>query len=417
MSSAETLLNPAVLIIGGGPAGLRAAAGLAPRIHGEVLVVDREGQAGGIPRHSDHPGYGIRDMGKFVSGPAYAQILRDRAEKAGAKIMTNTMVTEWAGDREVLATSPQGRLRIAGRVIILATGARERPRAARLIPGDRSQGVFTTGHLQNVVHLKHQKVGKRAVIVGSELVSWSAALTLKHVGCETVLMTTEYPRPDSYRLFSIPGRLFFRTRVATRTRVVRIVGRPRVEGVEIENIDTGAREIVPCDTVVLTGDWVPDNELARSADLPIDPVSRSPLVDQDLRTPMPGVFAIGNLLHPVDTADVAALDGAAVVKKVLRFLDGVAVDWSKGYSLTADEPLRWVAPAQITEATPPPRRRLLLWTDKYIWFPTVTLTQRGRVVARRRTWWPAAPGRVYRVPSRILRAINPHGGDVVVSIG
>src|SRR5690606_31048031 len=100
MTALETILTPTVLIIGGGPAGLRAAAELAPRVSGEVLVVERESEAGGIPRHSDHPGYGMRDMGKFISGPRYARILRTRAQSAGARIMTSTMVTEWAGEHE-----------------------------------------------------------------------------------------------------------------------------------------------------------------------------------------------------------------------------------------------------------------------------------------------------------------------------
>ena len=69
------------------------------------------------------------------------------------------MVTGWAGPRTVEVTSPDGRQRITARAIILATGARERPRPARLIPGDRPAGVYTTGQLQNLVHLHHRTPG------------------------------------------------------------------------------------------------------------------------------------------------------------------------------------------------------------------------------------------------------------------
>lgn len=416
MSTNGTVLTPTVLIIGAGPSGLRAAAELAPRVSGEVLVLERESVAGGIPRHSDHPGYGIRDMGNFIDGPKYARILREQATAAGARILTNAMVTDWAGERSVNVTMPEGRVRVDAKVIILATGARERPRPARLIPGDRGKGVYTTGHLQNIIHLKHGKVGKRAVVVGAELVSWSAAMTLKHVKCKTVLMTTEYPKADAYRLFSGPGRLFFGTKVATRTRVTRIIGKPNVQGVEIENIDTGQRRIVDCDTVILTGDWIPDNELARAADVDIDPVSKSPMVDAALRTNKAGIFAIGNMLHPVDTADVAALDGAAVAEHVVSYLRG---DRPAGapLSLTADAPFRWVAPALLRQHDPaPPRRRLLLWSDTYVPFPEVVLRQNGTVIARKRLWWPAAPGRVFRVPSSMLSQINWNDGAVTIGL-
>lgn len=415
MNAHESSLTPTVLIIGGGPAGLRAAAELAPRVRGEVLVVEREAEAGGIPRHSDHPGYGMRDMGKFIGGPRYARILRGRARAAGARIMTNTMVTEWVGEHEVLATGPSGRKRITAPVVILATGARERPRPARLIPGDRAHGVYTTGNLQNIVHLKHGTVGKRAVIVGAELVSWSAALTLQHVGCKTAMLTTEYARPDSYFFFTAPGKLFFHTKVATRTRLVRVIGRPNVEAVELENLDTGERSIVECDTVVLTGDWIPDHELARSAGIPIDPVSKAPIVDQQLRTTVPGVFAIGNMLHPVDTADIAALDGAAVADHVVAYLATPEAP-AEGYALQAEGALRWVAPARIAGPARPPRGRLLLWTDEYRPFPRVVLRQGDRVVARKRLLWPASPGRVFRVPSSILRAVDPADGTVSISV-
>jgi thioredoxin reductase len=415
-TTAPAVLSPTVLIIGGGPAGLRAAAELAPRVQGEVLVLERENAAGGIPRHSDHPGYGIRDLRTFISGPKYASILRERALKAGARIITNATVTDWAGERAVNVTMPAGRIKVEAKAVILATGARERPRTARLIPGDRGQGVYTTGQLQNIVHLKHGAVGNRAVIVGAELVSWSAAMTLQHVKCKTVLMTTEYPKPDAYFLFSGPGKLFFKTRVVTRTRVTRIIGKPSVTGVEIENLETGERKIIECDTVVLTGDWIPDNELARAAGISIDPGSKAPVVDSALRTEKTGIFAIGNALHPVDTADVAALDGAAVADHVLSYLAG---DRPAGESLSlrAEAPFRWVAPAVLRQHDPaPPRNRLLLWSEEYVPFPTVVLRQNDEVVARKKLWWPAAPGRVFRVPSSLLRGINWASGPVTIGL-
>jgi thioredoxin reductase len=105
-------------------------------------------------------------------------------------------------------------------------------------------------------------------------------------------------------------------------RRCRILGHGRVSAVEIENLDTHTRRTIDCDTVVLPGDWIPDSELARTAYLEIDPNTRGPLVDTRQATSIPGVFAIGNLTHPVDTADVAALDGRAVAEHVLAELYG-----------------------------------------------------------------------------------------------
>ncbi|WP_066902473.1 NAD(P)/FAD-dependent oxidoreductase [Mycolicibacterium houstonense] len=407
-----------VAIIGGGPAGLTAAAELARGSNLNVVVLEREFEAGGIPRHSDHPGYGIRDMKTFIGGPAYARRLVREATTAGAEIRTTTMVTGWAGDRSLELTSPAGREHLDARAVILATGARERARPARMIPGDRPGGVYTTGQLQNTVHLQHRSVGKRAVIVGAELVSYSSVLTLRHAGCETALMTSEYPSPESYAVFNIAGRSpLMGVEVATTTRVTRIIGKGLVAGVEIENTRTGQRRIVACDTVVFTGDWIPDHELARSAGLDMDPSSLGPVVDTALRTSRDGVFAIGNLLHPVDTADIAALDGRHVAAQVRRYLDGTPTP-GQAVRIEAAAPLRWVAPGLLRPGDPAPaRHRLLLWTDALVRIPKVVARQDGKVIGRKTLPWPASPGRVFRVPSSILDGVDHRGGSVSLSLG
>ena len=405
-----------ILVIGGGPAGLSAARELRALGAESVTVVERESEAGGIPRHSDHTGYGLRDLQRVMSGPNYARTLVDRAQSAGVVIRTGTMVTGWAGPMTAELTSREGRESLTPDAIILATGARERPRAARRIPGDRPLGVLTTGQLQNLVHLKHRAVGTRAVVVGAELVSWSAVLTLREVGCATVAMTTEFDRPESYAALAVPGRLALRIPIARRTRVVRVIGRDRVEGVEIEQITTGRRRVVECDTVIFTGDWIPDYELAQLNGLDMDPGSRGPIVDTALRTSRDGIFAAGNLLHPVDTADVASLDGVHAARQVMRRLAGEQAPTTAA-RVVADEPFTWVSPGLVrTGDVAPARDRVLLWSSEYRALPKVVVQQGARVISRRTLPWPVSPGRVFRLPwSMIEPARGPE--DIRISLG
>lgn len=406
----------AVAVVGGGPSGLTAAAELAASVNGEVLVIEREAATGGIPRHSDHPGYGLRDLRRFLSGPAYARRLTERARDAGARLETSAMVTGWADERTLEVTSPRGRRLVEAEALVLATGARERPRSARRIPGDRPAGVLTTGELQNQVHLQHREVGQRAVVVGAELVSWSAVMTLREAGCRTVLMTTRYEKSESYAAFRLGGKLAFRTSVAPHTRVARINGHGRVESVEIEHLVTGERRVVACDTVITTGDWIPDHELVRTGGLELDRGTLGPRVDMSLATSRPGVFAVGNLLHPVDTADVAALDGVHVAPAVRRFLGGQQPT-QPGYELLVEAPFRWVAPQVVRPGGPAPSRsRLLLWCDELHQFPTVRARQGGREIGSVRVAWPAAPGRVFRVPFSILGGADPAGSAVTLGL-
>jgi hypothetical protein len=229
-------------------------------------------------------------------------------------------------------------------------------------------------------------------------------------------MTTQHDRAETYGALALGGRALLRVPLATRTRVVRIVGRERVTAVELIDVASGQLREVACDTVVFTGDWIPDYELARLADVARDTHHGGPLVDTALRTSRAGVFAVGNLCHPVDTADVAALDGSAVAAPVMSWLrNGTAPP--HGVRIRVDEPLQWVSPAIVRpHDPPPPRSRVLMWSSAAIAVPRVTVSQDGRVVSSRRLTWSLSPGRMFRVPWSMFDGVDRHGGDVVVSV-
>ena len=410
-----SMLTPDVLIIGAGPSGLSAGTELVKRGH-RVLVVEREAVAGGIPRHCAHKGFGIRDLHRVLDGPTYAERLVENARQAGVTIWTNAMVTDWSASSGATITSPHGRFHVTPRATILATGARERPRAARLLPGDRPSGIYTTGQLQNSVHLHHQRVGSRAVILGAELVSFSAVMTLREAGCRTVAMVTEHPRPEAYAPVATAGSLLFRFPVLVGHRVTRIIGRTQLEGIEVENVATAQRRVIACDTLITSGDWVPDHELARMGGLMMDHHSKAPIVDTGLRTGTPGVFAIGNLVHPVDTGDVAALDGRHVVASVEQWLSGATAPATTRILIPAGI-LTWIAPSQWGEPVARPSRgRYLGWVEGFARFPRITVRQDGRVVTTKRLLWPAVPGRLFRMPSTLLRGVTASGGDVTIEV-
>lgn len=325
-------MNVDVLVVGGGPAGLTAATRLAALGH-RVVVAEREQEAGGIPRHTEHLGYGMRDVHRVLSGPAYARHLVVRASDAGVDVRTGATVLDVTGSGATLVTG-SGTDRVTARAVLLATGVRERPRAARLVPGDRPAGVLTTGALQQFAALHHQRVGNRAVVVGAEHVSFSAVLTLRHLGCEVVAMTTPFDTHQTYEplRWATAGRL--RVPILTGVDIAVVEGRGRVEAVLLTD---GSR--LECDTVVFTGDWIPDHELARRAGCAMVPAARAPGVTRGFHTSVPGVFAAGNLVHPAETADICALDGRRVAGTIDRFLlDGA---WRGPVAIETEPPIVW----------------------------------------------------------------------------
>jgi thioredoxin reductase len=339
-----------VLIVGGGPAGLRAAIELKRLGVRDVVVAEREQEAGGIPRLCHHTGFGMRDQRWLLSGPDYAERYRKLAQAAGVAVHTATTITGWAGPSALGYTSPHGLGPIVAQAVLLATGCRERPRAARLVPGSRPAGVFTTGSLQRFVYEQHLPVGRRAVIVGAELVSLSALMTLRHAGVAVTMMVTEQPRHQLYFPY-LPMKWLLadwlgHTPIVTGAKVTNIAGREGVEGIEITHLESGRVEAVACDTVVFTGEWVPEHETARLGGLAIDAGTRGPRVDAGYRTSRRGVFAAGNLLRGAETADLGALEGRAAAQHIYAFLQNE--QWPEpGVPLVAEPPLVWVCPNVI----------------------------------------------------------------------
>ncbi len=299
-----------VLVVGAGPAGLAAAARLAAAGAGRVEVLERDAQAGGVPRHCAHGGFGT--WVRRLTGPQYARLLAEGAAHTGAVLRTGVTVLDWAGPRTLTTVGPQGPETIEAEAVVLATGSRERPRAARLVPGTRPAGVYTGGELQQAVHLFGQPIGTRAVVVGAQRVSYSAADTLRTAGVAVVALLTDQPRAQAPLLRAQSARLGHRVPLLTDTTVTELLGHGRLSGVRLRHRD-GRTATLPCDTVVFTGDFVPENELARRAGITLD---GSP------HTSRPGVFAVGAVLHPGQRARAASWAGAEAGGAVLEWLAG-----------------------------------------------------------------------------------------------
>jgi Pyridine nucleotide-disulphide oxidoreductase len=209
-----------------------------------------------------------------------------------------------------------------------------------------------------------------------------------------------------------------RVPVLTRTTVTAILGRRRVEAIELTGQHSGATRRLECDTVVFTGDWFPDHELARRGGLVIDPGTRAPWVDAGYRTSAPGVFAAGNLLHGAETAGVCARDGEWVAAAMLDWLRAGAPRWPATGAVTVEcaPPLRWVCPNAIAPGTAVPHGRFLLRSSAFAHWPRVTVDQGGRTLwsGRLRRTVPTMP---VHLRAGWLDRVDPDGGAVHVSVG
>ena len=305
-----------VVVIGGGPAGM-AAALAAHKAGARVAIVEREQHLGGILRQCIHPGFGLSHFKQELTGPEYAQRFIDQVRATNIALFLDSMVlgidsgesTEDTTLHTVTLMNPSGMLQLTGRAVVLAMGCRERTRSEIKIPGSRPAGVFTAGLAQRYINIENLKPGSRAVILGSGDIGLIMArrCTLEGISVEGVYELMPYANGLRRNVknclddFGIPLHL--------STTVTRVIGHDRVEAVEVSQVDEhlapipGTERVVPCDTLLLSVGLIPENELSVAAGVELDPRTRGAVVDQNLQTGVPGIFACGNVLHVHDLAD------------------------------------------------------------------------------------------------------------------
>ena len=335
-----------VAIVGAGPSGLAVAIELRRLGVERVVVLERESAAGGIPRHCGHSPFGMREFHRLLRGPAYARRLAKQALDHGVELRLSTTVTGIGPRGRIVLSSDRGREEIGARHVVVCTGNRELPRAARFVSGSRPLGVVTTGALQVMTYQKQRIPFRRPVIVGSELVSFSALLTCRHFGIRPVAMLERQARITAWRAAGLLPRLLG-TRVLTSTELESIHGDRRVSGVEIRQQGTKTRHI-DCDGVIFSGNFVAESSLVRASHLQLDAASNGPVVDQYGRCSDPDYFACGNLLHPVDTAGWCWAEGRRLARVIEASLAGELPAAERFVPISGDSPaIRYFTPQRI----------------------------------------------------------------------
>ncbi len=282
-----------VAIIGSGPAGISAAITLKKSGVDNIVVLERETEAGGIPRHCGHIAFGFKKYKRILTGPQYAKNNISEALGLGINIQLNTTVTALGEGGKLSLVSQEGVYELNAKRVLIATGTREKPRSARFVSGDRALGIYNTGALQGMVYLKNKIPFKRPLIVGTEIVSFSALLTCRKGGIKPVAMVEEKAKP-SVRWPIYYGAHLFGTKLFLETKIHKIVGDQRVEAVILES-NQGQKKSIECDGVLFTGQFTPESSLVRMSHIEFDPNTFSPKVDANGQCSDPAYYAAGNI--------------------------------------------------------------------------------------------------------------------------
>lgn len=320
-----------VVIIGGGPAGLAAAVRLWEKGIRDILILERDGELGGILNQCIHNGFGLHTFKEELTGPEYAARYIEMVEERQIPALLKTMVTDIRPGSPCVVTAmnkDMGMFRLRTDAVVLAMGCRERSRGAMNIPGFRPAGIYSAGTAQRYVNIEGRMPGKEIVILGSGDIGLIMARRMTLQGAKVKLVAEIMPYSGGLRRNIVQCLDDYGIPLKLNHTVTKIHGRNRVEGVTVSAVDEnlnpipGSEEYVSCDTILLSCGLIPENELTRDAGAKMDEVTQGPVVNDRLETTARGIFACGNVLHVHDLVDFVSEEAAAAGRNAARYVKG-----------------------------------------------------------------------------------------------
>ena len=305
---------------------------------------------GGILKQCVHDGFGLIRFGEKLAGPEYAERYIDFVKELPIDAYTLTFVTKIEKKSDgfaVTCVSREGMLDFTAKALVLATGCRERTAKQVLIQGTRPAGVFTAGTAQNFVNLMGKMPAKKCVILGSGDIGLIMARRLTLEGAEVEGVYEVKPEPSGLTRnihqclhdFDIPLHLSH--------TVTRVFGADRLTAVEVAEVDgnmkpiKGTERVVECDALILSVGLIPENELAESLGVKINPFTKGPDCDQTYMSSVDGVFSAGNALNVFDLVDYVSECAADAGANAAHFTpSGGCVRLERGKGLLSYVPHR-----------------------------------------------------------------------------
>lgn len=342
-----------VVVIGGGSAGLAAACKCKEEGIGDVVILERDKELGGILNQCIHNGFGLHTFNEELSGPAYAERFIDKAKELHVEYKLNTMVTHISNDKIVEYVNPEeGYVQVKAKAIILAMGCRERTRGAIGIPGYRPVGVYNAGTAQRYLNMDGYLVGKRVFILGSGDIGLIMARRMTLEGAKVLGVAEIMPYSNGLARNMKQCLEDFDIPLYLSHTVTNIEGKDRVSGITISEVDSnrnvikGTEKHFDVDTLLLSVGLIPENSLSEEADIIMNPATKGAMVNESYETSVPGIFACGNVLHVHDLVDFVSAEGAKAGKSAVRYIKGELQE-DKGFECKAKQNVAYVMPQHV----------------------------------------------------------------------
>ncbi|WP_417522785.1 FAD-dependent oxidoreductase [Marinovum sp.] len=319
------------VVIGAGPAGLRAALLLA-KSGAIVLVLDERDAAGGqyFKPRSDGFRHEIPKDGQHRAGDA----LRAAVVAAGVEVILGQTVWHARGGKDftLRAHGPEGDLSVTARAVLLATGGYEMP---AVVPGWTGSNVLSIGAAQTLVRRYGVLPPGPVLVAGHGPLGWQVADEILRMGGKVAAVVERAPlrRAGAFLRTALQSPGLIAAGLGQRLRFAR-AGVPVLTGWDLAEIYDGGAVVQPAagggasrrieaQTVCIGAGFAPQMELARlmGAELIAGPGHGWPVPrrDRDGASSVPGLWIAGDA-GGLGGAPAAEAQGALAGAAIARFL-------------------------------------------------------------------------------------------------
>ena len=328
-----------VIIVGGGSAGLAAAIAAYDNGIKDILILEKGDFLGGILLQCIHSGFGLQTFKEELTGPAYAERFIKQVKDRNINYKLQSMVLRIENEDGNLfvtySNASDGYLRVSTKSIIMAAGCIERTRGAINTPGDRPSGVMCAGVAQKYLNVDGLKIGNNVFILGSGDIGLIMARRMKLEGANVIGVAEIMPYSNGLNRNIVQCLNDYDIPLYLHHTVKDIIGKDRLEKIILCEVDDklqfvpGTDRVIECDTLLLSVGLIPSINLLTEAGVKIDPLTKGAVVDSNLQTSIPGVFACGNGLHVHDLVDFVSIEGTKAGENCAKFIKGELADLPK----------------------------------------------------------------------------------------
>lgn len=305
-----------VVVIGGGPAGL-AASKSAYQAGAKTLLIEREGQLGGILKQCIHDGFGLQRFKEKLSGPEYIHQERNEfPSEIEVYLLTYvTKIIKMESGFHLVLVNREGIKKIETEKIILATGCRERTAKQVSIHGTNPAGILTAGTAQYYINILGEMPTKTCVILGSGDIGLIMARRITLEGGKVLGVYEAKSTPSGLTRNLVQCLEDYQIPLYLSHTVTKVFGTNRLEALEISEVDAnmqpikGTEQVLQCDALILSVGLIPENEIADSLGIKINPKTKGPFCNQTLMTSVKNIYCCGNALHVNDLVDYVSESG------------------------------------------------------------------------------------------------------------